>query len=95
MEGVLNKLAAVEQKARELAGQYQELKDAYERLVNEHHELKQESKKKESELKELKKDITLHDVSTTALSEIGPDEAKKRVDELVREIDRCLAILDK
>jgi hypothetical protein len=95
MEELNLRLDELAEKAKTLSIQFVELQEAYERMVLENKDLKIKVEEQEKNILELKNNITLLKVSSSAHSISGPDESKKKIDDMVREIDKCIALLNR
>ena len=76
---------------------YKLLKANNEKLQNENAALKQKIEEKESELAESRKQQSSQQLANTflAASENNPQDAKNKINKIVREIDNCIALLNR
>lgn len=90
------KLSSIIVKINKLMDQYINLEERYISLQEENAQLKSESKDKIVEIKELNnkiKNIKLG--NTISASELDNSALKARINEFVKEIDKCMAMLNK
>jgi len=89
-------LKILNRKIDELLNNYSNLKTEFENLKTGNEALKGLLQERESELKELEKKYERIKLTGALLGD-GENaiEAKKKITELVREIDRCIALLDR
>jgi len=80
-----------------LIERYKLLKASNEKLQNENAALKQKIEEKESELAESRKQQSSQQLANTflAASENNPQDAKNKINKIVREIDNCIALLNR
>ena len=80
-----------------LAERYTALKAENARLVGENEELRQKLDEKEKEIAENKKEQNTQQLARTFLAASGndPQEAKNKINKIVREIDNCIALLNR
>lgn len=84
-------------KFEKLVGKYKLLKDENVKLAEENANLKQKLEAKEKELSDNKKEQNTQQLANTflAASENNPQEAKNKINKIVREIDNCIALLNR
>jgi len=95
MNEVISLLDGLMEKAKVLTIQYEELQQVYEKIVEENKGLRLKIEDQEKRILELQKNITLLKVSSSAHTISGADESKKKINDMVREIDKCIALLNK
>ncbi|MBO7477441.1 MAG: hypothetical protein J6U04_05860 [Salinivirgaceae bacterium] len=80
-----------------LAEKYTALKDENARLAGENAELRQKLEAKEKEIENNKKEQNTQQLANTFLAASGndPQEAKNKINKIVREIDNCIALLNR
>lgn len=66
-----------------------------ERLIRENEQLKEQIKILEEHLTDSKENYNLLAITQTILKKTDKQETKKKINDLVREIDHCMAILKK
>lgn len=64
-----------------------------ERLIRDNEQLKDQIKELEEQLTEAKENYNLLAITQTILKKTDKQETKKRINDLVREIDNCMALL--
>ncbi len=84
-------------KFEKLVGKYKLLKDENVKLAEENANLKQKLEAKEKELSDNKKEQNTQQLANTflAASDNNPQEAKNKINKIVREIDNCIALLNR
>lgn len=88
-------ITGIDEKTRRLIVRYNELKEQsgkYETLIQ---ELKQINEEQIRIIKELENKIEIKSIVGTIETKEGKVEAKARINELVREIDKCIGMLNK
>jgi cell division septum initiation protein DivIVA len=70
------------------------LKDK-EQLLEENEKLKEEVKSRENDIEEFEKQNKLLKIAKSIESLEGKKEVKQKINELVREIDNCIALLNR
>lgn len=81
-------------KAEKLVGKYQLVTEQNKQLSNEVVELKEELNKRSQQLVEMENKIKLLKISKSVDSESTKD-VKLKINEMVREIDKCIAQINK
>ena len=81
-------------KAEKLVGKYQLVTEQKKQLSNEVIELKEELNKRNQQLVEMENKIKLLKISKSVDSESTKD-VKLKINEMVREIDKCIAQINK
>ena len=82
-------------KVRKLTGQMEVLKDELNRVVLEKQTLEKDVRDKRNEVKTLEEKIKLINVAKSIESGKDSAQAKQKINELVREIDKCIGLLNK
>jgi len=92
----LEELALLNKKIEELFERYNGLRTKNRDLKNENDTLKRYIEERELKIRDLEKRYERIKISGALMGEgEGAAEAKKKVNELVREIDRCVALLNR
>jgi regulator of replication initiation timing len=91
-EALKSSLSGLERKLLVLLNEHKALKDELRGLKLENHELKADVKKRDEQLSHFKNQIKI----TKIVDHINPEdgsisELKRKVDEYIREIDKCIA----
>jgi regulator of replication initiation timing len=91
-EALKSSLNGLERKLLVLLNEHKALKDELKGLKLENHELKTDVKKRDEQLSHFKNQIKI----TKIVDHINPEdgsisELKRKVDEYIREIDKCIA----
>jgi peptidoglycan hydrolase CwlO-like protein len=87
-------IQGVEYKIRKLLSRYEKLKESNETIQSDFQSLKQEIEEKNKLIDELKQEIQKIKLAKSLESNEGPNEAKIKINELVREIDNCIGLLN-
>jgi regulator of replication initiation timing len=95
-EALKSSLSGLERKILVLLNEHKTLKDEMKGLQLENHELKADLKKRDDQLSHFKNQIKI----TKIVDQINPEdgsvsELKRKVDEYIREIDKCIAHLSR
>lgn len=85
----------VEYKIKQAALRLNESARDIERLQEENSQLKEMLKEKESQVVELQEKYELLTITKTILKKEDKIETKKKINDLVREIDNCILLLNK
>jgi len=92
----LEELAMLNKKIEELFERYNDLRTKNRDLKNENDTLKRYIEECELKIRDLEKRYERIKISGALMGEgEGATEAKKKINELVREIDRCVALLNR
>ena len=87
-------IQGVEYKIRKLLSHYNKLKESNETIQNDFQKLKLDIEEKNKFIDELKLEIQKIKLAKSLESKEGPNEAKIKINELVREIDNCIGLLN-
>ena len=87
-------IQGVEYKIRKLLNRYEKLEQSHDKAQSENLSLKQEIEEKNNLIEELKQEIQKIKLAKSLESKEGPNEAKLKINELVREIDHCIGLLN-
>lgn len=95
-EALKTSLNGLERKVMILLNEYKSLKDEMRGLKLENHELREDIKKRDDQLANFKNQIKI----TKIVDQLNPEdgsvsELKRKVDEYIREIDKCIAHLSR
>jgi chromosome segregation ATPase len=95
-ESLKTNLSGLERKILVLVNEHKNLKDEMRGLKLENHDLKSDLKKRDEQLHNFKNQIKI----TKIVDHINPEdgsasELKRKVDEYIREIDKCIAHLSR
>jgi chromosome segregation ATPase len=95
-EALKSSLNGLERKVLVLLNEHKTLKDELKGLKLENHELKSDIRRRDEQLVHFKNQIKI----TKIVDHINPEdgsasELKRKVDEYIREIDKCIAFLSK
>lgn len=88
-------VSGIEYKVRKLTGQMEVLKEELNRVVLEKQTLETIVRDKRNEVKSLEEKIKLINVAKSIESGKDSAQAKQKINELVREIDKCIGLLNK
>ena len=93
---VYEELKLLNKKLDDLLGRYENLKNEYQNLKKADEEIKANLQVREEKIKELELKYERIKISGALLGDNGnAGEARKKITELVREIDRCVALLNR
>ena len=87
-------ITGIEYKVRKLVDQFNGLKQNQEVLLKENSELKKVIEEKNIFVKNLKEEIQKIKLAKSLESKEGSNDAKMKINELVREIDKCIGLLN-
>ena len=85
----------IEKKVQELIGLYEQLKSDSEDLIKKNDELNQIIKTQSDRILELEKKVINLKLAKQLTNNKEAAEAKKRINEVLREIDKCVGLLSK
>ncbi|MFP4042393.1 MAG: hypothetical protein ACLFPH_04735 [Bacteroidales bacterium] len=94
-EEYINTVSDLKQKTRQLIALYEKAKHENLQLHNENKKLKDQIKQKEAEYFSLKEDYTKLELAKSLASVDSSHDAKIKINRIVREIDNCIALLNK
>jgi predicted nucleic acid-binding Zn-ribbon protein len=97
MESVEGMINSLEIKVKQFAELYVKLKEERDQLINQSVILKGEIEEKDKEIEDLKTQVRNLEMARQedAENEMELNGAKDRIKDLVREIDRCIELLNK
>ena len=95
MMNVTSLVSGIELKLHKLIDRQKELIEKMEKYQNEIQELKQIHGEQKDEIIKLKEQYKILKLSKTLETKEGAVEAKAKINELVREIDKCIGLLNK
>ena len=90
-----NTVDEVKVKVRKLMELYEKSKSHNVQLQRENENLKNELKQKESEIASFKEKFSNMKLAKSIASVESPHDAKIKINRIVREIDKCIALLNK
>jgi hypothetical protein len=88
-------VSVIEAKLRKLIENYRELQERTETCIKENQELKKIHEEQLLKIQKLEEEIKIIKLSGTIESKEGKEEAKAKINELVREIDKCIGLLNR
>jgi chromosome segregation ATPase len=95
-EKVLEGIVVLNKNIGKLLDEYNSLRTGYDELRKELNELSLQLQRRESEFEDLKRSYERVKLTGALLGEgENAREAKRKLNELVREIDRCIALLNR
>lgn len=95
MKRTLELLEDLNQKIGLLTGKYADIKHESQELINQISELKKQLEDEKNENNKLEEQIRVMAVSGPVRNLSGTGNAKTRINQLVREIDMCIELLNK
>ncbi len=94
MTEVAGLVSGIEYKLGKLIGQHLRIRKDNERYIREISELKAVIERQETTVRSLEEKIKTLKIAKTIETKEGTVEAKLKINELVREIDRCIGLLN-
>ncbi len=94
MKDVATLVSGIEYKLRKLIDQHQSTRDENSRLINEIQELKKVINEQKQTISQLEEKSKILKLAKTLETKEGNVEAKLKINELVREIDKCIGLLN-
>jgi cell division septum initiation protein DivIVA len=94
MKDLVTVVSEIEFKARVLAEKYQDCKTQNESLQNENKNLLEELSELKTKVKQLEYSKQIIKIAKALEREKGSTEAKKMINGLLREVDRCIGLLN-
>jgi chromosome segregation ATPase len=95
MENVAKMITSLEFKVKRLIEQHSELKKDLRKYQDEIQELKSTNEQNQKTINELKDKITLLKIVKSTETKEGAVDAKLKINEMVREIDKCIGLLNR
>jgi hypothetical protein len=95
MENVAKMITSVESKVKGLIEQHKAIKENLRKYQIEIKELKTINDQHQKTINELKEKIKLLKIAKSAETKEGAVDAKLKINEMVREIDKCIGLLNK
>jgi hypothetical protein len=95
MENVAKMISSVEIKVKRLIEQQKEAKEKLKLYQNEIQEQKTINEQQQKTIAELKEKIKLLKIAKTTETKEGAVGAKLKINEMVREIDKCIGLLNR
>ncbi|MEI6901414.1 MAG: hypothetical protein WCL00_16175 [Bacteroidota bacterium] len=93
MEDTVKQAGIISNKVRRITDQYSLLQARLNSREDEITQLKRENEQLQLSIKELKEKIVLQKIAKTTEKREGSVDAKLKINELIREIDRCIGLL--
>ena len=94
MEQAKDLVSRINQQVLELLGRHRELKSERAELMTQKGELLENIEKLKTEIDQLKEQIVKLKISKSLTEKKDSTEVKAKVDELLREIDKCVGLLN-
>ncbi len=94
MKDVATLVSGIDYKIRKLIEHHDSLRSDNSRFISEISELKQENNDQKRKIKQLEENIKILKLAKTLENKEGNVEAKLKINELVREIDKCIGLLN-
>lgn len=95
MEDVSVLIAGIEYKLRQLSLQHQQIRKAHNELTKRAEEQEQVINHQKQLISELQERLKTVSITKTLASRFEITDAKKKIGEMVREIDKCIDLLNK
>ena len=87
-------ISGIEYKTRKLVNLQNKYKSENELLINQNIELKEYIEEQKKNINQLKEEINKKKLAKSLESMKGSNDAKLKINELVREIDKCIELLN-
>ena len=94
MEQAKDLVSRINEQVLELLGRHQELKSEYEELQVLSEELRATAESRKLEIEELKEQIVKLKITKSLVDKQDSTEVKTKIEEMLREIDRCVGLLN-
>jgi uncharacterized coiled-coil DUF342 family protein len=95
MENVADMITSIEFKVKRLIEQHKTIKENLQQHQNEIQELKTINEQHQKTINELKDKIKLLKIARSTETKEGAVDAKLKINEMVREIDKCIGLLNR
>ena len=95
MENSAKMISSIEIKVKRLIEQQKEVKEKLKLYQNEIQEQKTINEQQQKTINELKEKIKLLKIAKTTETKEGAVDAKLKINEMVREIDKCIGLLNR
>lgn len=95
MENAASMISSIDLKMKRLIQQHKEIKEKLHHYQNEIQELKFINDQQQKSINELKEKIKLLKIAKSTEKQEGAVDAKLKINELVREIDKCIGLLNR
>jgi hypothetical protein len=95
MENVVQKVASIESKVKRLIERHKEISENLKQYQKEIQELKDINELQQQSINQLKEKIKLLKIAKTTEIKEGAADAKLKINEMIREIDKCIGLLNK
>ena len=95
MENSAKMISSIEIKVKRLIEQQKEVKEKLKLYQNEIQEQKTINEQQQKTINELKEKIKLLNIAKTTETKEGAVDAKLKINEMVREIDKCIGLLNR
>ena len=95
MENAIKMIFSIDLKMKRLIGQHRETKEKLKQYQNEIQELKNINEQQQKGINELKEKIKLLKIAKSTEKQEGAVDAKLKINEMVREIDKCIGLLNR
>lgn len=93
MEKTAEMISSIDLKVKKLIEQYAELKEKLRQSQDEKKELTSINENQQKEINELKEKVKLLKIAKTTDKQEGAADARLKINEMVREIDKCIGLL--
>ena len=93
MENAVEMISSIDLKVKRLIAQYEELKEKLRHNQDQKEELRIINENQQKEIVELKEKLKLLKIAKTTEKQEGTADARLKINEMVREIDKCIGLL--
>ena len=94
MDDVTTLVSGIDFKVRKLVARQKKLRNEHEQLTNDINELKKTNEEQKQVIKGLEEKIRILKIARTTGESENNSDARARINELVREIDKCIGLLN-
>ncbi len=95
MNDLRGRLNEIEDKIRQLIAQQNSVSDQHSFLIKKNEELSRKIEEQNNLIQQYKDNINYIKISQSVKNSEGNADVKNKIDELVREIDKCIGLLNK
>ena len=93
MENAAKMISSIDLKVKRLIERYEELNEKLIQCSNEKEELKRVNEYQQNEITELKEKLKLLKIAKITEKQEGVADARLKINEMIREIDKCIGLL--
>jgi len=94
MENVVQMISSIDSKVKRLIQKHRETRENLSQCYKVYEELKNINEQQKKEINELKEKIKLLKIAKSTEKQEGAADARLKINEMVREIDKCIGLLN-